>query len=213
MDDGMAALKKALKELSDALGGGSMTALPIIETTAGDISAYIPTNVISITDGQIYLESDLFHSGVRPAVNTGLSVSRVGRAAQYQAMKDVSGTLRIELSQYREMAVFARFGSDVDPATKRMLDRGETLVNIFKQGRNEPYSLFDEAALLIAYKAEYFNGVKSKDFAAAVKQLLSELADKMPDAKKSVNETGNMTAEVRKLLENTIKSTTGGKVS
>lgn len=199
--------------LSHEKGGGSITALPIIETTAGDISAYIPTNVISITDGQIYLESDLFHSGVRPAVNTGLSVSRVGRAAQYQAMKDVSGTLRIELSQYREMAVFARFGSDVDPATKRMLDRGETLVNIFKQGRNEPYSLFDEAALLIAYKAEYFNGVKSKDFAAAVKQLLSELADKMPDAKKSVNETGNMTAEVCKLLENTIKSTTDGKLS
>lgn len=199
--------------LSHEKGGGSITALPVIETTAGDISAYIPTNVISITDGQIYLESDLFHSGVRPAVNTGLSVSRVGRAAQYGAMKDVSGTLRIELSQYREMAVFARFGSDVDPATRRMLDRGETLVNIFKQGRNEPYSLFDEVALLIAYKAEYFDGIKPKNFTAEVKRLLGELAEKLPDTKKAVNETGNMSEETRLLIETTVKSLTGGSVS
>ncbi len=199
--------------LSHEKGGGSITALPVIETTAGDISAYIPTNVISITDGQIYLESDLFHSGVRPAVNTGLSVSRVGRAAQYGAMKDVSGTLRIELSQYREMAVFARFGSDVDPATRRMLDRGETLVNIFKQGRNEPYSLFDEVALLIAYKAEYFDDIKPKNFTAEVKRLLGELAEKLPDTKKAVNETGNMSEETRLLIETTVKSLTGGSVS
>lgn len=199
--------------LSHEKGGGSITALPVIETTAGDISAYIPTNVISITDGQIYLESDLFHSGVRPAVNTGLSVSRVGRAAQYGAMKDVSGTLRIELSQYREMAVFARFGSDVDPATRRMLDRGETLVNIFKQGRNEPYSLFDEVALLIAYKAEYFDGIKPKNFTAEVKRLLGELAEKLPDTKKAVSETGNMSEETRLLIETTVKSLTGGSVS
>ncbi len=199
--------------LSHEKGGGSITALPVIETTAGDISAYIPTNVISITDGQIYLESDLFHSGVRPAVNTGLSVSRVGRAAQYGAMKDVSGTLRIELSQYREMAVFARFGSDVDPATRRMLDRGETLVNIFKQGRNEPYSLFDEVALLIAYKAEYFDGIKPKNFTAEVKRLLGELAEKLPDTKKAVNETGNMSEETRLLIETAVKSLTGGSVS
>lgn len=196
--------------LSHENGGGSITALPIIETTAGDISAYIPTNVISITDGQIYLESDLFHSGVRPAVNTGLSVSRVGRAAQYPAMKDVSGTLRIELSQYREMAVFARFGSDVDPATKRMLDKGETLVNIFKQGRNDPYSLFDEVALLIAYKAEYFDGVKSKEFPAEIKKLLSELSERLPEIKKTVIETGRMSEEAHSTVEETIRLLSGG---
>lgn len=196
--------------LSHENGGGSITALPIIETTAGDISAYIPTNVISITDGQIYLESDLFHSGVRPAVNTGLSVSRVGRAAQYPAMKDVSGTLRIELSQYREMAVFARFGSDVDPATKRMLDKGETLVNIFKQGRNDPYSLFDEVALLIAYKAEYFDGVKSKEFPSEIKKLLSELSERLPEIKKTVIETGRMSEEAHSTVEETIRSLSGG---
>lgn len=196
--------------LSHENGGGSITALPIIETTAGDISAYIPTNVISITDGQIYLESDLFHSGVRPAVNTGLSVSRVGRAAQYPAMKDVSGTLRIELSQYREMAVFARFGSDVDPATKRMLDKGETLVNIFKQGRNDPYSLFDEVVLLIAYKAEYFDGVKSKEFPAEIKKLLSALSERLPEIKKTVIETGRMSEEAHSTVEETIRSLSGG---
>lgn len=196
--------------LSHENGGGSITALPIIETTAGDISAYIPTNVISITDGQIYLESDLFHSGVRPAVNTGLSVSRVGRAAQYPAMKDVSGTLRIELSQYREMAVFARFGSDVDPATKRMLNKGETLVNIFKQGRNDPYSLFDEVALLIAYKAEYFDGVKSKEFPAEIKKLLSELSERLPEIKKTVIETGRMSEEAHSAVEETIRLLSGG---
>lgn len=199
--------------LSHENGGGSITALPIIETTAGDISAYIPTNVISITDGQIYLESDLFHSGVRPAVNTGLSVSRVGRAAQYGAMKDVSGTLRIELSQYREMAVFARFGSDVDPATKRMLDRGETLVNIFKQGRNEPYSLFDEVALLLAYKAEYFDGVSTKEFSGEVKKLLAELSVKIPELKEKINSSGEMSDEERAVIVDAIKKVGDGKES
>ena len=119
--------------MSEACGGGSITALPIIETMAGNISAYIPTNVISITDGQIYLEEELSHSGIRPAVNTGLSVSRVGRAAQSGAMKRVSGTLRIELSKFREMAVFARFGSDVDNTTAKMLKKGQILTELFKQ--------------------------------------------------------------------------------
>lgn len=199
--------------LSHENGGGSITALPIIETSAGDISAYIPTNVISITDGQIYLESDLFLSGVRPAVNTGLSVSRVGQAAQYPAMKAVSGKLRIELSQYREMAVFARFGSDVDPATRRMLDRGETLVNVFKQNRNAPYSLFDEVSLIEAYKADYFAGVKSKEFPSEIKAFLSALEEAVPEIKKEVNESGKMSDEAKTGLEEAIKKLADGKKS
>ncbi len=141
-------LERAAK-LSDARGGGSLTALPIIETQAGDVSAYIPTNVISITDGQIYLESDLFYSGVRPAINVGLSVSRVGGAAQIKAMKQVAGSLRLDLAQYREMAAFAQFGSDLDPATQRQLNRGSRLVEILKQGQYEPLPV--EKQILIIY--------------------------------------------------------------
>jgi F-type H+-transporting ATPase subunit alpha len=130
-------LERAAK-LSDEKGGGSLTALPVIETQAGDVSAYIPTNVISITDGQIYLETDLFHSGVRPAVNVGLSVSRVGGSAQIRAMRAVAGTLRLDLAQYRELAAFAQFGSDLDKATQAQLNRGRRLVEILKQGQYSP---------------------------------------------------------------------------
>jgi F-type H+-transporting ATPase subunit alpha len=130
-------LERAAK-LSDEKGGGSLTALPVIETQAGDVSAYIPTNVISITDGQIYLETDLFHSGVRPAVNVGLSVSRVGGSAQIRAMRAVAGTLRLDLAQYRELAAFAQFGSDLDKATQAQLNRGRRLVEILKQGQYQP---------------------------------------------------------------------------
>jgi len=153
--------------MSKETGGGSITSLPIIETMGGNISAYIPTNVISITDGQIYLEDELFHSGIRPAVNTGLSVSRVGRAAQSSAMKDVSGILRIELSKYREMAVFARFGSDVDATTAKLLHKGQILTELFKQPKSSPYNLFQEVALLTAYKIDAFENIsllKVKDF-------------------------------------------------
>ncbi len=141
-------LERAAK-LSDARGGGSLTALPIIETQAGDVSAYIPTNVISITDGQIFLESDLFYSGVRPAINVGISVSRVGGNAQIKAMKQVAGTLRLELAQYREMAAFAQFGSDLDQATQRQLNRGSRLVELLKQGQYEPLAV--ERQVLIIY--------------------------------------------------------------
>jgi F-type H+-transporting ATPase subunit alpha len=141
-------LERAAK-MSDARGGGSLTALPIIETQAGDVSAYIPTNVISITDGQIFLESDLFYSGVRPAINVGISVSRVGGNAQIKAMKQVAGTLRLELAQYREMAAFAQFGSDLDQATQRQLNRGARLVELLKQGQYEPLSV--ERQILIIY--------------------------------------------------------------
>jgi F-type H+-transporting ATPase subunit alpha len=130
-------LERAAK-LSDSAGAGSLTALPIIETLEGDVSAYVPTNVISITDGQIYLESSLFHAGIRPAVNVGLSVSRVGGAAQIKAMKKVAGTLRLDLAQYREKQAFAQFGSDLDAATKAQLDRGERLVEILKQDQYRP---------------------------------------------------------------------------
>jgi len=141
-------LERAAK-LSDARGGGSLTALPIIETQAGDVSAYIPTNVISITDGQIFLESDLFYSGVRPAINVGISVSRVGGNAQIKAMKQVAGTLRLDLAQYREMAAFAQFGSDLDQATQRQLNRGSRLVELLKQGQYEPLPV--EKQILIIY--------------------------------------------------------------
>jgi len=141
-------LERASK-MNEKLGGGSLTALPIIETQAGDVSAYIPTNVISITDGQIYLETDLFYSGVRPAVNVGLSVSRVGGNAQIKAMKQVAGSLRLDLAQYREMAAFAQFGSDLDKATQAQLARGERLVEILKQGQYEPLSV--ERQILIIY--------------------------------------------------------------
>jgi F-type H+-transporting ATPase subunit alpha len=141
-------LERAAK-LSDARGGGSLTALPIIETQAGDVSAYIPTNVISITDGQIFLESDLFYSGVRPAINVGISVSRVGGNAQIKAMRQVAGTLRLELAQYREMAAFAQFGSDLDQATQRQLNRGSRLVELLKQGQYEPLPV--EKQILIVY--------------------------------------------------------------
>jgi F-type H+/Na+-transporting ATPase subunit alpha len=141
-------LERAAK-MSDARGGGSLTALPIIETQAGDVSAYIPTNVISITDGQIFLESDLFYSGVRPAINVGISVSRVGGNAQIKAMKQVAGTLRLELAQYREMAAFAQFGSDLDQATQRQLNRGSRLVELLKQGQYQPLPV--EKQILIIY--------------------------------------------------------------
>src|SRR5438045_6203180 len=126
-------LERAAK-LSQELGGGSLTALPVIETQAGDVSAYIPTNVISITDGQIYLETDLFYSGVRPAINVGLSVSRVGGSAQIKAMRQIAGSLKLDLAQYREMAAFAQFGSDLDATTQKMLARGARLVEVLKQG-------------------------------------------------------------------------------
>ena len=142
-------LERAAK-LSNEMGGGSLTALPIIETQAGDISAYIPTNVISITDGQIFLETDLFHSGVRPAINVGISVSRVGGSAQVRSMRTVSGTLRLDLAQYRELAAFAQFGSDLDKVTQAQLNRGKRLVEILKQGQYQPMSVGLQTASVYA---------------------------------------------------------------
>jgi F-type H+-transporting ATPase subunit alpha len=173
-------LERAAK-MSDARGGGSLTALPIIETQAGDVSAYIPTNVISITDGQIFLESDLFYSGVRPAINVGISVSRVGGNAQIKAMKQVAGTLRLELAQYREMAAFAQFGSDLDQATQRQLNRGSRLVELLKQGQYQPLPV--EKQVLIIYAGT--NGFVDELPLSALKKyeqdLYSFIESKHPD--------------------------------
>jgi len=151
-------LERAAK-LSDELGGGSLTALPIIETQAGDVSAYIPTNVISITDGQIYLEPDLFYSGVRPAVNVGISVSRVGGAAQIKAMKKVAGRLRLDLAQYRELEAFAQFGSDLDPATQRQLARGERTVEVLKQPQYQPMAVENQVSVIFAVTQGHLDDV------------------------------------------------------
>ncbi|MBI5491739.1 MAG: F0F1 ATP synthase subunit alpha [Deltaproteobacteria bacterium] len=163
-------LERAAK-LSDELGGGSLTALPVIETQAGDVSAYVPTNVISITDGQIYLETDLFYSGIRPAINVGLSVSRVGGSAQIKAMKQVAGTLRLELAQFRELAAFAQFGSDLDPTTQKQLARGTRLVEILKQGQYKPQPI--EKQVIIIYAAT--NGYVDTYPVGALKRYEEEL--------------------------------------
>ena len=197
-------LERAAK-MSDSLGGGSLTALPIIETQAGDVSAYIPTNVISITDGQIFLESDLFYSGVRPAINVGISVSRVGGNAQIKAMKQVAGTLRLELAQYREMAAFAQFGSDLDQATQRQLNRGARLVELLKQGQYEPLSV--EKQILIIYAGT--NGFVDELPLAALKKYEQELhsfieskhPDVFADILKKRELDGDLRGKLNKALE------------
>jgi F-type H+-transporting ATPase subunit alpha len=192
-------LERAAK-MSSARGGGSLTALPIIETQAGDVSAYIPTNVISITDGQIYLESDLFYSGVRPAVNVGLSVSRVGGSAQIKAMKQVAGTLRLDLAQYREMAAFAQFGSDLDAATQKMLARGARLVEVLKQPQFQPQPV--ERQVLIVYAAT--NGHVDHLPVETVRRYESDLFDfvesKHPQVLALLREKREISAEVTQAL-------------
>lgn len=190
--------------IAKELGGGSITALPIIETMGGNISAYIPTNVISITDGQIFLETELFHSGVRPAVNVGLSVSRVGRAAQHKAMRKVSGSLRIELSQFREMAVFTRFGSDVDESTKKMLNRGNALTELLKQPKSKPYTLFEEIALLYAYKNNIFENTEQGQVKALAAELLLYLHNNCASIENAVNTTGDLSEENEKRLADSL---------
>lgn len=182
--------------LSRVFGGGSITALPIIETNAGNFSAFIPTNVISITDGQIYLEPSLFRAGIRPAVNTGLSVSRVGRAAQTSAMKKVSGTLRIDLAQYNELLAFNRFGSDVDASTRRLLDRGRSLTALMKQGKNRPYSLFEQVMLLLAYSEDVFLTVPDADIPDVREKLFAYLKNGEPSLENEINSTGALGDEL-----------------
>ncbi len=180
-------LERACK-LSDENGGGSLTALPIIETQAGDVAAYIPTNVISITDGQIYLESDLFHSGVRPAVNVGLSVSRVGGSAQIKAMRQVAGTLRLDLAQFRDLAAFAQFGSDLDKATQAQLARGERLTEILKQGQYAPQPVAKQIAIIYAGTKGFLDDMEVADLGNFEKELHRFLDTSKPELLKNIAE-------------------------
>ncbi len=191
-------LERAAK-LSDALGGGSLTALPFIETQAGDISAYIPTNVISITDGQIFLESDLFFSGIRPAVNVGLSVSRVGSAAQVKAMKSVAGTLRLDLAEYRELQAFAQFGSDLDKATQTRLARGERTVEILKQGQYAPLSAERQVASLWAVVNGYVDDIPVSAVGRFESEWLAHLKSHHADLLETI-------ATTRQLADDTVAS-------
>jgi len=185
-------LERAAK-LSPELGGGSMTALPIIETMAGDISAYIPTNVISITDGQIYLETAMFNAGQRPAVNVGLSVSRVGRAAQRKAMRAVSGSLRLQIAQYRDMAVFAQFGADIDSATAALLRRGERLVRLLIQPAERNYMLSEQVILLLAAEDGKFDDFELHEVHDAADNLLDFVSKNAADIIDNINNTGELT--------------------
>jgi len=193
-------LERAAK-MSSERGGGSLTALPIIETQAGDVSAYIPTNVISITDGQIFLETDLFYSGVRPAVNVGISVSRVGGSAQIKAMKQVAGSLRIELAQYREMAAFAQFGSDLDAATQKQLARGSRLVEILKQGQYEPLPVEKQVLIIYAATNGFVDHLPENALAKYEAELYRFVDNRHPDlledirAKKQIDDTVKPTVD------------------
>src|SRR5689334_13552334 len=193
-------LERAAK-MSDAKGGGSLTALPIIETQAGDVSAYIPTNVISITDGQIFLESDLFYSGVRPAVNVGISVSRVGGNAQVKAMRKVAGPLRLELAQFREMAAFAQFGSDLDASTKRQLDRGQRLVEVMKQGQFVPLPVEKQIAIIYAATSGHLDPLPVAAVQRYEHELYAFLDAKHAEVLKVLREKKELTDEVKAKLD------------
>ena len=187
--------------VSKELGGGSLTALPIIETQAGDVSAYIPTNVISITDGQVYLEPSLFFSGIRPAINVGLSVSRVGGAAQVKAMKQVAGTLKLDLAQYRELAAFAQFGSDLDKSTQAQLDRGVRLVELLKQPQFQPMSLGEEVVVLFAGSRGFIDKVDVEKVLIYEQQLLSYVKSKHQDILKEIDEKQIISADLEKKMK------------
>ncbi len=202
-------LERAAK-LDDEHGGGSLTALPIIETQAGDVSAYIPTNVISITDGQIFLETELFHSGVMPAVNPGISVSRVGGNAQIKAMKKVAGTLKLVYSQYRELQSFAQFGSDLDADTKSRLEQGARIVEVLKQNQNSPIPVEKQVAIIYAVTKNYLTDVKLTDVKAYESGLYTFL-DTNPDGAaylKAVKETGKLEESTEESLKNALKAYT-----
>ena len=193
-------LERASK-LSDELGGGSLTALPIIETKEGDVAAYIPTNVISITDGQIYLEPNLFNAGVRPAINVGISVSRVGGNAQVKAMKKIAGTLRLELAQYRELEAFAKFGSDLDKATLQQLRRGERLVEILKQKQYVPMAVENQIAIIFAATNGYLDELPVEKLAEYEADLLLELDNLHKDLLKDIADKKELTDDIKNRLD------------
>ncbi|HKH42807.1 MAG TPA: F0F1 ATP synthase subunit alpha [Solirubrobacterales bacterium] len=192
-------LERAVK-LDDEQGGGSLTALPVIETQAGDISAYIPTNVISITDGQIFLESDLFYSGVRPAINVGTSVSRVGGNAQTKAMKKVASQLRLDLSQYRELEAFAQFGSELDPETQKQLARGERMVEALNQTERQPMPVAEQVASIYAGTEGYLDRIKTERVAEFLADLIARLHSENKDLLDRINESGDLSDEDEELL-------------
>ena len=197
-------LERAAK-LSDKLGGGSLTALPIIETQAGDVSAYIPTNVISITDGQIYLETEMFNSGFRPAVNPGLSVSRVGGSAQIKAMKKIAGPIRIELAQYRELAAFSQFGSELDADTKEKLDQGERIREILKQGQYAPLPVWYQVIIIYAATNKYLLDVPVEDILSFEKELFEFMDTKYPEVPAAIRDEKEISSQTEQKLIQAIK--------
>ena len=190
--------------MSDEVGGGSMTALPVVETQGGDVSAYIPTNVISITDGQIFLETELFFKGIRPAINVGLSVSRVGSAAQMKAMKQVSGSLKLELAQYREVAAFAQFGSDLDPATQYLLNRGSRLTEVLKQGQFVPMSVEQQVVVIFAATKGYLDSLEISQIASYEEGLLKAVDSSLLQTIKS---EGVISDQTMTKLQSFVKNT------
>ena len=196
-------LERAAK-LNDDNGGGSLTALPIIETQAGDVSAYIPTNVISITDGQIFLETELFNQGIRPAVNVGLSVSRVGSAAQTKAMKKVAGSIKLELAQYREMAAFAQFGSDLDASTQKLLNRGSKLTELLKQDQYSPMTVAEQVVSVYSGVKGYLDSIDTSQIRSFEKGLLELVKSEKPEILESIQKSGKIEENTEKLLSEVI---------
>jgi len=196
-------LERAAK-MNDDHGGGSLTALPVIETQAGDVSAYIPTNVISITDGQIFLETELFYKGIRPAINVGLSVSRVGSAAQMRAMKQVAGTMKLELAQYREVAAFAQFGSDLDAATQQLLSRGVRLTELLKQGQYTPMAVEEQVAVIFAGVRGYLDKVDPSRITTFEKEFLAHMLSSHQDLLKDIREAGKLSEETESKLKQVV---------
>jgi F-type H+-transporting ATPase subunit alpha len=191
-------------KLSDAEGGGSLTALPIIETQGGDVSAYIPTNVISITDGQIYLEPDLFYAGIRPAINVGISVSRVGSAAQVKAMRQVAGRLKIDLAQYRELAAFAQMGSDVDKATMAQLARGERMTELLKQGQYVPMPVEEQVAIIYAGVNGYLDELPVDSILEFEKEFFQFMHTQYADILAEIKEKKAISDELMGRMDNVI---------
>jgi F-type H+-transporting ATPase subunit alpha len=192
--------------MNDKLGGGSMTALPVIETQGGDVSAYIPTNVISITDGQIFLEAELFYKGIRPAINVGLSVSRVGSAAQVKAMKQVAGSLKLFLAQYREVAAFAQFGSDLDAATKQTLSRGERLTELLKQKQYSPMAVNEMVPLIFAGVNGYLDNVPVGKILQWESDFLAHLKTNEADLIATIDKEGALSKETEAKLRDVVQT-------
>lgn len=196
-------LERAAK-MNDTFGGGSLTALPIIETQAGDVSAYIPTNVISITDGQIFLETELFYKGIRPAINVGLSVSRVGSAAQTKAMKQVAGSMKLELAQYREVAAFAQFGSDLDAATQQLLNRGVRLTELLKQGQYVPMAIEEQVSVIYAGVRGHLDKLDPSRITSFEREFLDHIRSSQQDLLATIRTDGQIKPETDAKLKEVV---------